>query len=52
MTSLFITANILVLLIGIFMIGKYSGQGWVTPPTLSGLAFILISLPVVLTLFL
>jgi len=50
MSALFILANIVVFIIGLMMVSKNYKSGWDTPPTLSGIAFVLIALPGVLSL--
>jgi hypothetical protein len=50
MTALFTIAPIIVLVIGVMMVAKHYKKGWGQSETLSGLAFILISLPSVLSI--
>ncbi|GEM_PF-3354182 len=51
MFYLFASTTILVFLIGIFMVAAYRKGGWLTPPVLSGIAFILLSLPALVRLY-
>lgn len=48
MSTLFMLFDVLVLVIGLMMIVKHCGHGWMTPPVLSGVAFVLIALPSVM----
>lgn len=45
MDNLYLFFDALVFIIGLGMIAKHYSKGLMTPPVLSGLAFILISLP-------
>ena len=48
MTTLFMLFHFAVLLIGLMLVFKHYARGWMTPPVLSGIAFILLALPDVL----
>jgi len=50
MTTLYILFNGAVFVIGLIMIQKNYSNGWMTPPVLSGIAFVLISLPSIIAL--
>ena len=50
MPYVFISVNILVFVIGIIMLSKYYKSGLWSPPVMSGVAFILISVPGILSL--
>ena len=42
--------HVVVLIIGIMMIVQHNAHGWMKPPVLSGVAFVLIALPSVLSM--
>jgi len=50
MSYLFIIFNIAVFTIGLLMINKHYKNGWDKPPVLSGIAFVLIALPSILSI--
>lgn len=50
MFTVYLLLQLAVLAIGIFMVAKHHKNGWATPPVLSGIAFILISLPSLLAM--
>jgi Na+/melibiose symporter-like transporter len=50
MDALFTIAPIAVFIIGVMMVAKNYKKGWAQTDTLSGIAFILISLPSVLSM--
>jgi len=50
MNAIYSIAPIIVFVIGIMMVAKHYKKGWSQSETLSGLAFILISLPSVLSM--
>ncbi|MFT5849624.1 MAG: hypothetical protein ACI9H6_000437 [Patiriisocius sp.] len=50
MSTLFMLFNVVVLLIGLMLTIKHMGKGWMSPPVLCGIAFVLIALPSVMAM--
>ena len=50
MLSLYALFGVVVFAIGVLMVAKHYKGGWMTPPVLSGIAFILLTLPSILSM--
>ncbi|HQU08304.1 MAG TPA: hypothetical protein PK539_04665 [Candidatus Paceibacterota bacterium] len=52
MFYIYMLATVLVFGIGAYMVKTYYPKGWATPPVLSGIAFILLTAPIIVALLL